>query len=313
MQTRLAYAVSFLTIALLVVVLPLTDMRARPHEQQTSAPAAQPLTPSERRGKQIYLRTISPSGQEIKGRIAEIDVPGSSVTCAGCHGTRSEGKTEGGVTAGSLTWANLVGPKGHTHPTGRRHEPFNEASFIRAVVNGVDPAGNTLLAAMPRYDLSRDDSADLIAYLKRIASEVDPGLTETTITVGLMLPSKGALMELGVAMKDVLTAYFDSINSGGGIFNRRIELNILDTGIGGADTAAAVQKFSDHEQIFAFVGGITAGADLQIAAFARNEETPVIGPSTLLTPVETSLNRYVFYLLPGVAEQSSALVNFVAT
>ena len=197
MQTRLAYGVSFLAVVLLVVFPLLTNMSARPHAQQTSAPATQSLTPSERRGKQIYLRTISSSGREIKGRIAEIDVPGSSVTCAGCHGTRGEGKTEGGVTAGSLTWVNLVTPNGHTHPTGRRHEPFNEASFIRAVVNGVDPAGNTLLAAMPRYDLSREESADLIAYLKRIASEVDPGLTETTITIGLMLPSKGAMADHG--------------------------------------------------------------------------------------------------------------------
>jgi mono/diheme cytochrome c family protein len=228
MQTRLAYAVSFLAIVLLVVFPLLTNTSARSHEQQTSSLASQPLTPSERRGKQIYLRTTSPSAREITAKIGELDVPGSSVTCAGCHGTRGEGKTEGGVTAGSLTWANLVGPNGHTHPAGRRHEPFNEASFIRAVVNGVDPAGNALLAAMPRYDLSREDSADLIAYLKRIASEVDPGLTETTITVGLMLPSKGALMDLGAAMKDVLTAYFDSINSGGGIFNRRIELKIVD-------------------------------------------------------------------------------------
>jgi len=312
MQTRLAYGVSFLAVVFLVVFPLLTHMSARPHEQQTSAPAAQPLTPSERRGKQIYLRTTSPSAREITAKIGEVDVPGSTLTCAGCHGTRGEGKTEGGVTAGSLTWTNLVTPNGHTHPTGRRHEPFNESSFIRAVVNGVDPAGNALLAAMPRYDLSREDSVDLIAYLKRIAAEVEPGLTQTTITIGVMLPSKGALMDLGAAMKDVLTAYFDTVNSGGGIFNRKIELKIVDTGMGGADTAAAVQTFSNQEQVFAFVSGITAGADLQMAAFARNEETPVIGPSTLLTPVETSLNRYVFYLLPGVAEQSSALVNFAA-
>ena len=246
MQTRLAYGVSFLAVVFLVVFPLLTHMSARPHEQQTSAPAAQPLTPSERRGKQIYLRTTSPSAREITAKIGEVDVPGSTLTCAGCHGTRGEGKTEGGVTAGSLTWTNLVTPNGHTHPTGRRHEPFNESSFIRAVVNGVDPAGNALLAAMPRYDLSREDSVDLIAYLKRIAAEVEPGLTQTTITIGVMLPSKGALMDLGAAMKDVLTAYFDTVNSGGGIFNRKIELKIVDTGMGGADTAAAVQTFSNQ-------------------------------------------------------------------
>ena len=57
-------------------------------------------------------------------------------------------------------------------------------------------------------------------------------------------------------------------------------------------------------------GCLSAGADAQIAALARNEEIPFIGPSTLLPHSETPVNRYVFYLLPGVAEQSVSLVNF---
>ena len=72
------------------------------------------LTPSERRGKEIYLRGTSSSGREITGRIGEIDVPASTVSCAGCHGLRGEGKTEGGVSAGNLTWPHLVKPYGHT-------------------------------------------------------------------------------------------------------------------------------------------------------------------------------------------------------
>ncbi|HET8782501.1 MAG TPA: hypothetical protein VFM63_08785, partial [Pyrinomonadaceae bacterium] len=86
----------------------------------SSAAHAQ-LTQSERRGRQIYLRGVSPSGREITGRIGEIDVPASAATCGGCHGLRGEGKTEGGVTAGGLTWSNLVKPYGHTHTTGRTH------------------------------------------------------------------------------------------------------------------------------------------------------------------------------------------------
>ena len=35
---------------------------------------------------------------------------------------------------------------------------------------------------------------------------------------------------MGAAMKDVLAAYFDSINSRGGIFTRKIELKVPDAG-----------------------------------------------------------------------------------
>ena len=270
------------------------------------------LAPNERRGRQIYLRGVSPSGQEISGRIGEIEVPAATVSCSGCHGTRGEGKTEGGVTAGGLTWSNLAKPYGHTHTTGRKHGPFNESSFIRAVINGVDTSGSQLLAAMPRYNLSPADMADLIAYLKRIETDLDPGLTDDKLTVGLIVPSQGAFADVGAAMKDVFSAYFDDINSRGGIFSRKIEMRIADAGVGGTATATTAQEFIRKEQIFAFVGGLSAGADTQIAAFARQEEIPFIGPSTLLPHAETPANRYLFYLLPGVAEEAVSLVNFAA-
>jgi ABC-type branched-subunit amino acid transport system substrate-binding protein len=265
---------------------------------------AQKLTVSERRGKAIYLRGSSPSGQEITATIGELDVPASTVNCAGCHGPHGEGKSEGGVTAGNLTWSNLVKPYGHTHPSGRRHGPFNESSITRAVVNGLDPDGNDLLVAMPRYKLSAADMADLIAYLKRLDSDLDPGLTDNKITVGLLLPSQGALADVGAAVKDVFTSYFEDLNSRGGIFNRKIELRFADVATAGS--------FARDEQIFAFVGGLSAGADDQLASLAREEEIPFIGPATLLPHTENPVNRYVFYLLPGVVEQAVSLVNFAA-
>ncbi len=270
------------------------------------------LTLSERRGKEIYLRGTSPSGREITGRIGEIDVPASTVSCAGCHGMRGEGKTEGGVTAGNLTWSNLSKPYGHTHPTGRKHGPFTESAFIRAVVSGVDSDGNNLQVVMPRYNLSVEDMADLIAYVKRIDTDLDPGLTDTGIKIGLVLPSQGALADVSAAMKDVFTAYFDDLNNRGGIFSRKIDLRVADAGAGGAATASVAQTFARKEQIFAFVGGLSAGADAQIAALAREEQIPFIGPSTLLPYAETPANRYLFYLLPGVAEQAVSLVNFAS-
>src|SRR5688572_18695219 len=120
------------------------------------------VTASERRGKEIYLRGTSPSGREIKAIVGDMDLPASTVTCAGCHGLRGEGKTEGGVTAGNLTWSNMIKPYGHTHPSGRKHSAFNEKLFTRALVQGKDPSGNELLVAMPRYEMSPEDIADLV-------------------------------------------------------------------------------------------------------------------------------------------------------
>jgi len=269
--------------------------------QEPAAP--RPLTEQERRGRAIYLRGESPAGREIVAAVGELDVPPTTVTCAGCHGRRGEGKTEGGVTAGNLTWSNLLKSYGHTHPTGRKHGPFTESSFIRAVTAGIDPAGNTLLTAMPRYRMSAEDMADLIAYLKLIETDRDPGLSDTNIEVGVVLPSKGALAETGESMRRVLAAAFEELNARGGVYNRKVSLRVFDT-------PAAV---SQQSQVFAFVGGISAGSDAELAALARAQEVPVVGPSTLMPDAGTPPNRYVFYLLGGVTEQARALANFASS
>lgn len=284
---------------------------APPRAQPPAAPAAaRALTPQERRGRSIYLRGESAAGREIKAVVGEVDVPASAMTCAGCHGLRGEGKTEGGVTAGDLTWSNLLKPYGHTHPSGRKHGAFTESSVIFSVTNGVDPNKNELNVAMPRFKMSPEDMADLIAYLKRIEFDRDPGITADRIEIATILPTSGALAEMGAAMRDVLTAYFDDLNSRGGIYNRKINLRVVEAGSN--DAAGRARAAIGQGQVFAFVGGLSAGAEAELTTLAREEEVPFIGPSTLMPQPGTPPNRYVFYLLPGVAEQSRALVNFAS-
>lgn len=269
------------------------------------------LTLQERRGRAIYLRGESPSGREIIPSIGDLEVPATTVQCAGCHGRRGEGKTEGGVSAGSLTWAHLTKSYGHIHPTGRKHGPFDDPSFIMAVVHGVDPNHNRLLTAMPRYRMAPEDMADLIAYLKRIEFDQDPGLTAESIEIGVPLPARGALADVGVAMREVLVAYFDELNLSGGIYNRKIKLHFTEGGDGSIDaTFDSARALARQGQAFAFVGGLSAGADKHMGSVASDEEVPFVGPMTLLPQPGKPPNRYVFYLLPGLVEQARALVTF---
>src|ERR1043165_8976829 len=172
-----------------------------------------PLAAAERRGRALFLRGESASKREITAVVNDLDVPATTVPCAGCHGRRGEGKTEGGVTAGNLTWSNLIKPYGHTHPTGRKHGPFTESSFATAVARGVDPSGNQMVVAMPRYHMSIEDMNDLIAYIKRLEFDRAPGVTSDSIDVGVPLPTNSALAETGQSIRQALTAYFDELNA----------------------------------------------------------------------------------------------------
>src|ERR1044072_8846000 len=185
------------------------------------------LTLQEKRGKAFYLRGESASGKEITALMGEIDVPASTLTCAGCHGIKGQGITEGGVTAGPLTWSHLTKPYGHTDEGGRKHGAFSETSFVRMLTAGLDPAGNKLAVAMPVYRTRQADLATMIAYMKRIETDTDPCENETSIVLGTVLPEKTTLSGLAQSMGDVLQAYFAEINSRGGIYNRTIELRVM--------------------------------------------------------------------------------------
>ena len=107
----------------------------------------------EARGKQIYLEGEGNSGTVIIARVGQenTELPASAVPCAGCHGPDGRGRPEGGVLPSDITWSYLTRAYGHQHAYGRKHPAFNEASVVTAITRGVDPAGNRLDPAMPRY------------------------------------------------------------------------------------------------------------------------------------------------------------------
>jgi ABC-type branched-subunit amino acid transport system substrate-binding protein len=124
------------------------------------------------------------------------------------------------------------------------------------------------------------------------------------------LPEKTALSGLAQSMGSVLQAYFAEINSRGGIYNRKIELRLM---YGDSKTTVSNMKhLIDDDQVFAVVSGLTAGAEEGVAALTQEKEVPFIGPSALLPQRGLPLNRYVFYLLPGLKEQARALATFAA-
>jgi ABC-type branched-subunit amino acid transport system substrate-binding protein len=263
------------------------------------AQTAGELTPQEKRGKQIYVRGTSTAGRDILAYVgdATIEVPGSTLPCASCHGLDGRGKPEGGVVPSDLSWETLTKPYEVTQASGRKRPPYTERA---------------LELALTRYQMANDDMADLVAYLKRVGHDRDPGLTEKSITVGTIVPIKGELAGVGQAVKATLVAFFDEVNSRGGIYNRKVELKFVETAETPAATAANLRRLIQDEQVFALAGAFTAGADGEVAALADELGVPVVGPLTLSPRTTRPLNRHVFYLLSGLQEQARSLVNFVS-
>lgn len=274
----------------------------------TSAYSAE-LSEQALRGKRIYVEGESESGSPINAVVSRggTSIPASILPCVGCHGDDGKGRPEGGVVPSDITWNKLTTNYGHEHAYGRSHPAFDEASVAAAIAGGTDPADNSLDVAMPRYNMSAADLADLIVYLQHIEDDLDPGLTADTIRIGSILPMEGSLQGLGLAMKQVLDAYFTDINANGGIHGRKIELVIADYKPDTVQSGWQARDLLEQQSVFAMVSGYAAGIETQIAELAEELEVPMIGPHTQLPQEGNGLNRHSFYLIGGLIQQGAVL------
>ncbi|MFT5506532.1 MAG: cytochrome c oxidase subunit 2 [Gammaproteobacteria bacterium] len=124
-------------------------------------------------GERIYFTGKSASGMEISTSDhmnAHMHMHGSG--CVSCHGVDREGKRlwpQFWIKAPALTVGALF--EGDKHENGADshgdHGRYDSGSLRRAITLGIDPSGDPLDGAMPKWNLSPTDLDDLIAYLQQ--------------------------------------------------------------------------------------------------------------------------------------------------
>jgi ABC-type branched-subunit amino acid transport system substrate-binding protein len=271
------------------------------------------LTPEQHRGKQIFLSGTSTRGEEITARIGadNSSVPAAILPCASCHGRDGRGHPEGGISPSNIAWDVLTKPYAVTSAAGRQRSPYTETLLKRAIVMGVDSSGNPLQTTMPRFQMKLTDLDDLVAYLHILGAETDPGITDSELRLGVVLAAGPWFAETRAAVRFVLEAWQRDINARGGIFGRKLVLRFLEPPENSGARMAAVREFIEHESLFALLASAIAGVDREMAALMSEKEVPVVGAFALYPQIAFPLNRYLFYLQPGIAEQGRALAVFM--
>lgn len=276
------------------------------------------LTPAERRGRELYLRGTpaasdsapQPDRESIQATFDDwaTTAPAAALACANCHGNDGRGRAEGGATPSNITVTSLRRPYQVTTPGGRTHGSYDDRSMKKAVMLGLDPAGNRLDRVMPRYAMSQSDWEDLLAWLKRLGTLADPGLSETTLRLGVILPPHDSMPEVASIVRTVARGWFGEVNTRGGLYGRNVELAFCAQRGSPAERAAALERCIDEQDLFALVASFTDGAERELATVAEEKEVPLV--TSVATNPRSSIapGRYVRELLAGVIEQSAALV-----
>jgi ABC-type branched-subunit amino acid transport system substrate-binding protein len=273
-------------------------------------PFAAELTDAEARGKLIYTKGQSQSNRVIRASIGGAEAPSSAtiLPCVQCHGENGRGI---GIVSPAIDWDTLTDPEGRQHEK-RAHGPYDNASLVKAIRGGVDPAGNDFEVTMPTYIMADEDMADLLAYLKVIGLEDDPAIVDGRIRIGTVLPDGGKHAGLGNAMRDTIEAVFSEVNAGGGVHGRELELVVGGWGGNGDPEIWAAHDLVAREPVMALVSPYVPNYDAELEKLATDEALPVVGPYTVLPPGDAGENRFSFYLLPGLALQAEALVEAAA-
>jgi mono/diheme cytochrome c family protein len=90
--------------------------------------------------------------------------------CVSCHG--EGGRAGVPVMMGTKIPANIryhaLTEEEHDEHGGEEHPSYTDVIIVQAITDGLNPAGEPLDYAMPRWRTSEQDLDDLIAYLKTL-------------------------------------------------------------------------------------------------------------------------------------------------
>jgi ABC-type branched-subunit amino acid transport system substrate-binding protein len=140
------------------------------------------------------------------------------------------------------------------------------------------------------------------------AQAQSPGVTPKLIVLGQSAPFSGPAAQLGIQMNLGTQAYFDLVNSQGGVFGRKIELRTRDDRYEAVLCVDNTKKFIVEDKVFAlvsYVGTPTTAAAMPIFTEAK---VPLVGPFTGAEVLRNPVNRYIFNVRASYYDETEKIV-----
>ena len=279
-------------------------------------------------GRRMYRDGLLPSGEIMTGIIqGDIRLTGEQVICGLCHRRSGMGSTEGQdvipAVTGDLLYNPLRLPTSKPPFAPEQRPAYTDATLKRAIRDGIGADGQPLSALMPRYPLTDAQLDTLLAYLKSMTTDPDPGVTERDMHFATIL-SDAVDPRTRQAFVAVFDAFFKQKNtetrgeSGRKahapwhkemVFGpyRKWVLHVWDLQ-GPPDTwDAQLRAHYARQPVFAVLSGLAAGNWRPIHGFCEQQALPCLFPATDL-PVVAEQDFYSVYLTRGMSLEADAVL-----
>ena len=143
----------------------------------------------------------------------------------------------------------------------------------------------------------------------------EPGVTDTTITLGMSAPLSGPNGAYGLDMRQTISTYFEQINKAGGVNGRKLELIALDDGYETERAVANTKTLIKDKNVFALLAyyGSSPTTETMNTVFGP-AKVPLVGTisgaATLREPSTSNANtRYMFNVRASYADEAEVIVN----
>src|SRR6266404_135385 len=141
-----------------------------------------------------------------------------------------------------------------------------------------------------------------------LASAQVPGVTAKSILLGQSAAFSGPAAQLGIQMNIGAKAYFDHLNSQGGVYGRRIELRTRDDKYESDLAVENTKKFIEEDRVFALFAYVGTPTTLAAMPVFTQAKVPLIGPFTGAEAFRNPLNPYIFNIRASYYDETEKIV-----
>ena len=301
-------------------------------QEQSPAAEAAPDPQSVALGKKMYMEGVLPSGEIMTATIREdIKLTGEQVVCGACHRRSGMGSSEGQDVVPAVTGDMLYQPL--RLPTIKPPLPpalrpaYTDETLKRAIRDGIGADGEAFSPLMPRYSLSDAELDSMVAFLKTLNTDPDPGVTEKQIHFATVI-ADSVEAEQREALLDVLNTYVEQKNVETRNESQRAEhapwhkhwtfspyrkwvLHVWELQ---GPPESWPEQMEDHYQeqpVFALLSGLVPGSWQPVHDFCEGFEIPCLFPITDL-PVIDEQDFYNVYFSKGMTVEGEVIAQNLA-
>ena len=137
------------------------------------------------------------------------------------------------------------------------------------------------------------------------------GVYDNEVVVGSFQALSGPYAIIGQEMTKGMNAYFNWINSNGGVYGRRIKLIVADDQLNPSKTVVEVKRLVEQDKVFAIVGGLGTYGCLAVMDYLNEKGVPFVyqgaGTSKLIEPPK----KYIFGVQPDYTLEGHIIAKFL--